>query len=54
MKLVAWNIRGLNKIFKQKELCRFISINKISIMAIFEHRTNEEKGKQIMKKVAAG
>lgn len=45
MKLVAWNIRGLNKSFKQKELGRFINTNKIILLAIYEHKTNEEKDK---------
>ncbi|XP_070037184.1 uncharacterized protein [Nicotiana tomentosiformis] len=54
MKIVAWIIRGLNKLFKQKELCRFIRMNKIRLLAILEHRVTETNANQILKKVAAG
>lgn len=43
MKIVACNIRGLNKLFKPKDLCSFIRVNKISLLAIVEHRVTGKK-----------
>lgn len=43
MKFITWNVRGLNKVYKQKELKSFIIENKVSIIAILENRVNETK-----------
>lgn len=34
----CWNVRGMNKVYKQKELKVFIQENKVGLMAITETR----------------
>ncbi|XP_075081553.1 uncharacterized protein LOC142166363 [Nicotiana tabacum] len=52
MKLVTWNIRGLNKIYKQKELNKFLNENKVGIVAIVEHRVKHQVAVKFVNKVA--
>nr|XP_009590938.1 uncharacterized protein LOC104088038 [Nicotiana tomentosiformis] len=52
--IVTWNVRGLNKVYKQKELRLFIRENNIVLIAILEHRVKENKAGQVIKKVAVG
>ncbi|XP_075077386.1 uncharacterized protein LOC142164109 [Nicotiana tabacum] len=52
MKLVTWNVRGLNKLYKQKEMKEFIKENNIAIIAIVEHRVTELVAKKIKNKIA--
>ncbi|XP_016515156.2 uncharacterized protein LOC107831867 [Nicotiana tabacum] len=54
MKLVTWYIRGLNKIPIQKEVKRFIRSNKISMIALLEHKINKKKAIQIIRKITTG
>lgn len=51
MRLVTWNIRGLNKIPRQKEVSKFLRGNKVSMMAILEHKVKEQKVNQTMKRI---
>lgn len=50
MKLVSWNVQGLNKAYKQKEMQRYIKEHNISIMAIIEHRVQEKYSHKLFKK----
>lgn len=54
MKLVTWNTRGLNKIHKQKELKLFMKENKVSIIAVIEHKVKENVASRIIQKIAPG
>jgi len=38
MKLITWNVRGLNKVYKQKEVAMLIKTTKVSIIALLEHK----------------
>ncbi|MCD7455278.1 hypothetical protein HAX54_027653 [Datura stramonium] len=38
MKLAPWNIRGMNKVHKHKEVKAFLRMKKVSIMAVMEHK----------------
>lgn len=39
--LIAWNVRGLNKVYKHKELMVFLEENKVRVIAITESRVKE-------------
>lgn len=52
MKLITWNVRGLNKLYKQKEMNEFLTVNKVSIIAIIEHRVTEQASKKIVDRIA--
>lgn len=52
MKLVSWNIRGLNKSYKQNEMQRYIKEHNISILDIIEHRVQEKYSQKIIQKIA--
>ncbi|KAH0761484.1 hypothetical protein KY290_017557 [Solanum tuberosum] len=54
MKLVTWNIRGLNKLHKQKELKLFVEENNVSIIEILEHKIKENTTHGIVKKIVPG
>lgn len=54
MKLITWNVRGMNKLYKQKEIKVFISKNKIKMIATVEHRVKEQNAGQIIKKIVPG
>lgn len=41
MNLVTWNVRGLNKPYKQKEFRLFMKNNNVVIIAVLEHRVKE-------------
>lgn len=51
MNIISWNVRGLNKGYKQKELKNFISVNKVVLIAVLENRVKEEKAEAVIKKV---
>ncbi|XP_019248332.1 PREDICTED: uncharacterized protein LOC109227587 [Nicotiana attenuata] len=48
----TWNIRGLNKPFKQKELVLFLKKYKVEVMGLVETRVKENKAKRIAQKIA--
>ncbi|XP_075108929.1 uncharacterized protein LOC142180761 [Nicotiana tabacum] len=52
MIISTWNIRGLNKPYKQKELKNFLQKNKIDILGCLETRVKEKKAKKILYKAA--
>ncbi|XP_019248742.1 PREDICTED: uncharacterized protein LOC109228008 [Nicotiana attenuata] len=52
MIISTWNIRGLNKPYKQKELRNFLQKNKVDILGCLETRVKEKKAKNILQKVA--
>ncbi|XP_070014516.1 uncharacterized protein [Nicotiana sylvestris] len=52
--LTTWNIRGLNKIPKQKEVKRFIRSNKVKMIALLEHKIKEQKALQIIRRITPG
>ncbi|XP_070038219.1 uncharacterized protein [Nicotiana tomentosiformis] len=52
MKVITWNVRGMYKLYKQKELREFIKENKASVIAIIEHRVKEYKKGQVVHKIA--
>lgn len=40
--IVSWNVRGLNKVYKHKELKMFLTDNNVSMLADIEHRVREQ------------
>lgn len=54
MSVITWNIRGLNKTYKQKEVREFIRSNNKALIALVEHRVKEHKTNDIIKKIAPG
>ncbi|XP_019254007.1 PREDICTED: uncharacterized protein LOC109232716 [Nicotiana attenuata] len=52
VKLITWNVRGLNKVYKQAELEKFMKNNKVGLIAILEHRVQGKYAEQIIKKIA--
>ncbi|XP_070057316.1 uncharacterized protein [Nicotiana tomentosiformis] len=48
MSVVTWNIRGLNKAYKQKEIKEFIKQNKKAVIALVEHGIKEQKASSII------
>ncbi|XP_019260883.1 PREDICTED: uncharacterized protein LOC109238857 [Nicotiana attenuata] len=54
MSVITWNVRWLNKAYKQKEIKEFIKQNKKIVIALAEHRIKEQKASSIISKVAPG
>ncbi|XP_019254004.1 PREDICTED: uncharacterized protein LOC109232713 [Nicotiana attenuata] len=54
MIVCTWNIRGLNKLSKQKELKLFLERQKVDLMGCVETRVKEGKANKILQKVARG
>ncbi|XP_060200597.1 uncharacterized protein LOC132628856 [Lycium barbarum] len=54
MRLVTWNVRGFNKLYKQREMVKFVRENNVHIIAIIEHRVNRKFAAKIVKKVFPG
>lgn len=52
MNLCTWNIRGLNKPHKQKELRLFLRKYKVDVMGCLETRVKERKSARIISQVA--
>lgn len=38
LNLATWNIRGLNKVYKHREVKEFLKDNKIALIILVEHR----------------
>lgn len=51
MIISTWNIRGLNKPFKQKELKAFLLNQKIDLLGCLETRIKPRSGMKIKKKI---
>lgn len=47
--IVSWNVSGFNQRVKQKKLKVFLRTNKVSIIAIYEHRVKVERSRSINK-----
>ncbi|XP_070046216.1 uncharacterized protein [Nicotiana tomentosiformis] len=54
MIIAIWNIRGLNKPFKQKEFKLFLNKNKVDLIGCIETRVKEPKSKIILNKIVPG
>ncbi|XP_075101938.1 uncharacterized protein LOC142177361 [Nicotiana tabacum] len=54
MNVVTWNVRGLNKTYKHKELRIAIKENKMGLLTVLEHRIKECKAEKIIKKIVPG
>lgn len=54
MKLITWNIRGLNKAARQKEVKWFLTSNKVYIIAILEHKIKKLNADQVTRRIAPG
>lgn len=52
MKLVTWNIGGLNKVYKQMEVRYFITDNNVSILVPIKRKIKKQHASKIMGKVA--
>lgn len=51
---VAWNVRRLNKVYKQKEMKEFLVMNKVILIAIIEHKIKEQIAQKVINKIAPG
>uniref|UniRef100_M1B958 Endonuclease/exonuclease/phosphatase n=1 Tax=Solanum tuberosum TaxID=4113 RepID=M1B958_SOLTU len=54
MKWVFWNVRGVNKRYKQKELKAYLQTNKISVAGLIETRVNEHNMTATLRGIAPG
>ncbi|XP_060211857.1 uncharacterized protein LOC132639432 [Lycium barbarum] len=54
IKLITWNVRGLSKDHKQREVRKFIHENKVDLLAIVEHKVNKKHVEAIIKRIAQG
>ena len=49
-----WNVRGLNKRYKQKEIKLLLQKNKVTLAVLIETRFKEKNMKTILKGIAPG
>ena len=54
IKLVAWNIRGLNDPLKQKELSVFVRVHSLSVVCILETRVRNSNKDRIFTSILPG
>ncbi|XP_019257656.1 PREDICTED: uncharacterized protein LOC109235863 [Nicotiana attenuata] len=54
MSVITWNVRGMNKAYKQNEIKEFIKENKKAVIALIEHRIKDQKIGEIMGRIAPG
>ncbi|XP_075074296.1 uncharacterized protein LOC142161947 [Nicotiana tabacum] len=54
MKWLFWNIRGVNKRYKQKEVREYIRSNKIKLVGLVETKVKEENAQKISKYITSG
>ncbi|KAH0781593.1 hypothetical protein KY290_001191 [Solanum tuberosum] len=52
MNIIAWNVRGLNKVYNHKELKVFLQENKVGVIVITETRVKENNAAQVVMKIA--
>ncbi|XP_019236893.1 PREDICTED: uncharacterized protein LOC109217117 [Nicotiana attenuata] len=52
MRLIAWNVRGVNEVYKQKEVKKFIVNNEVALIAILENRVKEDNASRVTQKYA--
>lgn len=51
---LAWNVRGLNKRYRQKELTRYLRENRVKLAGLIETRVKEHKTYRISNKISPG
>ncbi|XP_009602893.1 uncharacterized protein LOC142168793 [Nicotiana tabacum] len=51
MKIIASNVRGVNKVYKQKEVKKFITNNDVGLIAILNNRVKEENASRVINKI---
>ncbi|XP_070002748.1 uncharacterized protein [Nicotiana sylvestris] len=51
MNWLIWNVRGINKRYKQKELRNYLKTKKNKLAGLVETRTNEHNSKKISNKI---
>lgn len=51
MRTVIWNVRGCNKLFKQKEVKTFLLKNKVDVCALLETRVKSHNFSKVSKKI---
>ena len=54
MKWSFWNVRGMNKRYKQKEIKLFLQQNKVSLAGLIETRVKEGNATTTMNGIAPG
>ena len=54
MKWFFWNVRGMNKRYKQKEIKLLLQNNKVTLAGLIETRVKENNVKTILKGIAPG
>ena len=54
MKWSFWNVRGMNKRYKQKEIKLFLQLNKVSLAGLIETRVKEGNATTTMNGIAPG
>lgn len=54
MNLITWSTRGINKFHEQGKLKLFLKDNRVSIIAIIEHKVKENIDSKFFQKIALG
>lgn len=54
MKWIIWNIRGINKWYKRKELKNYLKTKNIKLAGIIETRVKENKAREVSHHIAPG
>lgn len=54
MKWLFWNIRGVNKRYKQKKVIKYIRSNKIKLIGLVKTKVKEENAQKISKYIMSG
>lgn len=54
MKIIVWNLKGINKPFKQKEVRRIIKRLKIDMICILGTRVHQDNANRIKNSIAPG
>lgn len=52
MMIVSWNVRGINKVIKQKEVSYFLNKNHVSLIALIDHKVQQHFAAKIIQKMA--
>ncbi|XP_019251069.1 PREDICTED: uncharacterized protein LOC109229979 [Nicotiana attenuata] len=54
MKWIIWNVRGINKLYKKKELKNYLKTKNIKLVGIIEARVKENKARENSQHIAPG
>ena len=54
MRWTFWNVRGMNKRYKQKEIKKFLQNNKVSLAGLIETRVIENNTSATINSIATG